>query len=89
VKSEQMISLLLNGYLVAEFPATDRWTTSTCSIPPGLVQPGPNQVEINWPMPVWSGEKQRARVADCLEAGEMVEITPMFGLVHSFHVSRE
>jgi hypothetical protein len=89
VKPEQAISLLLNGYLVAEFPATDRWTTSTCSIPPGLVQPGPNQVEINWPMPVWSGEKQRARVADCLEAGEMVEITPIFGLVHSFRVSGE
>lgn len=89
VESEQKISLLLNGYLVAEFPATDRWTTSTCSIPPGLVQPGPNQVEIRWPMPVWSGEKQRARVADCLEAGEMVEITPLFGLVHSFRVSGE
>lgn len=89
VKPEQTISLHLNGYLVAEFPASDRWTTSTCSIPPGLVQPGPNQVELNWPMPVWSGEKQRARVADCLEAGEMVEITPMFGLVHSFCVQGE
>lgn len=89
VKSDQTISLRLNGNLLAEFPATDRWTTSTCSAPAGLVHPGPNQVEIGWPMPVWSGEKQRARVADCLEAGEVVEITPMFGLVHSFRVSTE
>jgi hypothetical protein len=89
VKSDQTISLRLNGNPVAEFPASDRWTTSTCSVPAGLAQPGPNQLEIDWPMPVWSGEKQRARVADCLEAGEMVEITPMFGLVHSFRVSRE
>ena len=89
VRSDQTISLRLNGNLVAEFPATDRWATSSCSAPAGLVHPGLNQVEISWPMPVWSGEKQRARVADCLEAGEMVEITPMFGLVHSFRVSAE
>ena len=88
VKSDQTISLRLNGNLVAEFPATERWVTSTCSAPARLVHSGLNQVEISWPMPVWSGEKQRARVADCLEAGEMVEITPMFGLVHSLRVSR-
>jgi len=89
VKSDQTISLRLNGNLVAEFPATDRWATSTCSAPAGLVHAGLNQVEISWPMPVWSGEKQRAHVADCLEAGELVEVTPMFGLVHSFRVSQE
>jgi hypothetical protein len=89
VKSDQTISLRLNGNLVAEFPATDRWATSTCSAPAGLVHSGLNQVEISWPMALWSGEKQRARVADCFEAGEMVEITPMFGLVHSLRVSRE
>ena len=89
VKSDQTISLRLNGNLVAEFPATDRWATSTCSTPAGLVHSGLNQVEISWPMPVWSGEKQRARVIDCFEAGEMVEITPMFGFVHSLRVSAE
>ena len=89
VKSDQTISLRLNGNLVAEFPASDRWATSTCSAPAGLVHSGLNQVEVSWPMPLWSGEKQRARVADCLEAGEMVEITPMFGLVHSLRVSRD
>jgi hypothetical protein len=40
-------------------------------------------------MPLWSGEQERARVADYLEAGEMVEVTPVFGLVHSFLVSQE
>ena len=52
-----------------------------------LVHAGLNQVEISWPMPVWSHEKQKAQVADCLEAGELVEITPMFGFIHSFQVS--
>jgi len=88
VKSDQTISLRLNGNLVAEIPATDRWATSTCSAPAGLVHSGLNQVELSWPMPLWSGEKQRARVADRLEAGELVEITPIFGLVHSLRVSR-
>ena len=88
VKSDETISLRLNGNLVAELPATDRWTSSTFSAPAGLVHSGVNQVEIDWPMPVWPGQ-QREHVADCLEAGEVVEITPMFGLIHSFRVSTE
>src|SRR5262249_25141821 len=89
VKPDQTISLRLNGNPVAEFTATERWTTSTCSVPAELVQSGPNQVEICWPMPGWSGEKQRECYADCLEAGEMIGMTPMFGFVHSFRVSAE
>ena len=89
VSAEQTISLRLNGTPVAEIQATDRWTTATFSAPAQLVQPGLNQVEIGWPLPVWSVEKQKERVAECLEAGEVVEITPMFGLVHSFRVSPE
>lgn len=84
--SEQTIALRVNGSHVADIPATDRWTTSTFSTPAGLVHPGLNQVEIDWPMPVWSVEKQREQVAECFEAGEVVEITPMFGLIHSFRV---
>lgn len=87
VSANQTISIRLNGSVVTEIPATDRWTTTTCSAPAGLIQPGFNQVEIGWPMPVWSHEQQREHVADCLEAGELVEITPMFGLIHSFRVS--
>lgn len=86
VSANQTISLRLNGSLVAEVPATDRWTTSTFSTPARLVHPGLNWVEIGWPMPVWSDKKQRERVTECLEAGEVVEITPMFGLIHSFRV---
>jgi hypothetical protein len=89
VKSDQTISLRLNGTLVAEVAATDCWTTSTCSAPARLVHRGLNQVEIGWPMPVWSNEEQVERVADCLEAGEVAEITPVFGLIHSFRVSTE
>lgn len=89
VSANQTISLRLNGRLVVELPATDRWTTSTCSAPARLVHHGLNQVEIGWPMPVWSDKKQREHVAECLEAGEVVEITPMFGLIHSFRVSTE
>ena len=89
VSANETISLRLNGSLVAEIAASDCWTTSTCNAPAGLVHRGLNQVEIDWPMPVWSDEKQRERVADCLEAGELVEITPMFGLIHSFRVSTE
>jgi hypothetical protein len=87
--ANQTIALRLNGTLVGEIAATDRWTTTTCSAPAGLVQPGLNEVEIRWPMPVWSHEKQREHVADCLEAGELREIIPMFGLIHSFRVSTE
>jgi hypothetical protein len=89
LSANQTISLRLNGSLVAEIAATERWTTTTCSVPAGLVNPGVNQVEIDWPMPVWSDEKQRERVADALEAGQLIEITPMFGLIHSFRVSTE
>lgn len=89
VNAPQTISLRVNGTPVADIAATDRWTTSTCSAPAGLLHPGLNQVEISWPMPVWSDEKQKERVADCLEAGELVEIIPMFGLIHSFRVSTE
>ena len=84
--ANQTVSLRLNGRQVAEVAANGRWTTTTCSAPAGLVQPGFNQVEIDWPMPVWSHEEQREHVADCLEAGELVEITPMFGLILSFRV---
>lgn len=89
LSANQMISLRLNGTPVAEIPATNRWTTSTFSAPAQLVHPGLNHVEIGWPLPEWSVEEQKERVAECLEAGEVVEITPMFGLVHSFRVSPE
>jgi hypothetical protein len=87
--ANQPISVRVNGGLVAEIAATERWATTTCSVPVELVQPGINQVEIDWPMPVWSDEKQKKHVADCLEAAELVEITPIFGLVHSFRVFAE
>jgi hypothetical protein len=86
VKSDQTISLRLNGNLVAELPATDRWTTTTFSAPAELVHPYVNHAEIGWPMPLWSNE-EREHVAECLETGEVVEVTPMFGLIHSFRVS--
>jgi len=89
VSVNQPISLRLNGSPLAEVAASDRWTTTTWSAPAGLVHRGLNQVEIDWPMPVWSHEKWKERVADCLEAGEMIEITPMFGLIHSFRVSTD
>lgn len=89
VSANQTISLSVNGSLVAEVAATEHWTTATCSVPAGLVQAGINQVEIGWPMPVWSDEKQKELVADCLEAGEVIEITPMFGLIHSLRASTE
>jgi hypothetical protein len=87
VSANQTISLRLNGSLVAEVAATDHWATTACSAPAGLVHPGVNEVEIDWPMPAWSVERQKEHVADCLEAGQLVEITPMFGLIHSFRVS--
>ena len=86
VSSDQKISIRLNGGLLIEVPATDCWTTSTFSAPARLVRHGLNQIEIHWPMSAWSGEKHRERVAERLEVGEAVEITPMFGLIHSFRV---
>jgi len=89
VSSNQTISLRLNGNLVTDIAATDRWSTTVCSAPAELVHHGFNQVEIEWPMPVWSEQEQRERTVDCLEAGQPVEITPMFGLIHSLRVSTE
>ena len=89
VSKDKTISLRLNGSPLAEVAASDRWTTATWSAPAELVHHGLNQVEIGWPMPVWSHEQWKERVADCLQAGEMIEIIPMFGLIHSFRVSTE
>jgi len=86
---DQIISLRVNGTPLVEIPASDRWTTKTFSAPANLFRLGLNQVEICWPMTVWSREKQREHIAERLEAAEPVEITPIFGLIHSFRVSLE
>lgn len=86
---DQTICLRLNGAPVVEIPATDCWTTKTFSAPASLLRLGLNQVEICWPRTVWLRDKQREHIAEYLEAGEPVEITPMFGLIHSFRVSPE
>jgi hypothetical protein len=83
---DQTISLRLNGGSLAEIPVTAGWTTSTFSAPATLLHAGLNQIEIRWPMPTWSREEWTAHVAECLDAGESVEITPIFGLIHSFRV---
>ena len=87
--AEQTISLRVNGTHLVEIPATDRWTTRTFSAPDNLLRSGLNEVEIRWPMPIWSREIQREHIAECLEAGEPAEITPIFGLIHSFRMSPE
>jgi hypothetical protein len=86
---DQTISVGVNGNPLVEIPATGRWTTKTFSAPANLLRLGLNQVEICWPLTVGLSDKQRAHIADCLEAAEPVEITPMFGLIHSFRVSHE
>jgi len=87
--AEQTISLRVNGFPLVEIPASDRWTTKTFSVAENLLRSGMNQVEISWPMPAWSQEKKTEHIAECLEAGEPAEITPIFGLIHSFRVSAE
>jgi hypothetical protein len=86
---DQTISLLVNGTPLVQIPASDHWTTKTFSAPANLLCLGVNQVEICWPMTVWCGGKQREHIAERLEAGEPAEITPIFGLIHSFRVSLE
>jgi len=83
----QKVSLSVNGTPIVEIPATNAWTTSTFSAPAEMLHPGFNQIEIQWPMPVWSGKEWRMHVVERLEAGRAVEITPIFGLIHSFRVS--
>jgi hypothetical protein len=83
----QKVSLSVNGTPIVEIPATNAWTTSTFSSPAEMLHPGFNQIEIQWPMPVWSGKEWRMHVVERLEAGRAVEITPIFGLIHSFRVS--
>ena len=86
---DQTISVRLNSSLLIEIPATRSWSTSNFSAPARLVHRGLNQIEIGWPMSAWSGEKHREHVAERLEVGEAVEVTPMFGLIHSFRVCQE
>jgi len=86
---DQTISLLVNGTPLVQFPASDHWTTETFSAPAKLLCLGINQVEIRWPMTVWSGRKKKDQIAERLEAGEPAEIIPIFGLIHSFRVSIE
>ena len=83
---EQTIALRVNGTPLVEIPAVDRWTTETLSVPTNLLRLGLNEVEIYWPMTVWSHEEQKEHIAECLEVGETMEITPIFGLVHAFRV---
>ena len=84
---EQTISLRVNGAPLIEIPAIDRWTSKSVSVPANLLRLGFNQVEINWPMTVWSHEEQKEHIAEHLVAGEPAEITPIFGLIHAFRVS--
>src|SRR5205823_4233652 len=60
---DQTIYLRVNGAPLVEIPASDRWTTKTFSAPANLLRLGLNQVEICWPMTVWSREKQREHIA--------------------------
>ena len=83
---EQTISLRVNGTPLVEIPAIDRWTTKNVSVPANLLRLGLNEVEICWPMTIWSHEEQREHIADHLVAGEPMEITPIFGLIHAFRV---
>jgi hypothetical protein len=85
---DQTISLRVNGAPLVEIPATDRWTTKTFSAPANLLRRGLNEVEVRWPLTAWSREMQQEHIAECLEAGELAEITPIFGLIHSFRISR-
>jgi len=85
-RPDQTISLRLNGALLIEIPATERWNTSRFTAPARLVRAGLNQLEIRWPMSAWSGDQHAERVAELVEVGEAVEVTPMFGFIHSFRV---
>jgi hypothetical protein len=87
VRRDQTVALRLNGDLLIEIPAKECWTTSRFSAPARLVRTGVNQIEIGWPMTAWSGEKHRRLVAERFEVANRVEVTPMFGLIHSFDVS--
>jgi hypothetical protein len=87
--ADQKISLRVNRTHLAEIPATERWTTATFTAPANMLHSGLNEVEICWPMATWSHDKRREHVADSFEAGESAEITPIFGLIHTFRVSPE
>jgi hypothetical protein len=87
--ADQKISLRVNRTPLVEIPATERWTTTTFTAPANMLHSGLNEVEICWPMATWSHDKRTEHVADSFEAGESVEITPIFGLIHTFRVSPE
>ena len=83
---DQTIALRVNGAPLVEIPACDRWTTSRFSAAASLLRAGLNELEIYWPMTAWSRDQQREHIAGSLEAGEPAEITPIFGLIHSFRI---
>lgn len=84
---EQTISLSLNNTPLVDIPATDCWITATFTAPANMLRPGLNEVEIRWPMAEWSHDQQREYVAECFDAGQPVEVTPIFGFIHAFRVA--
>lgn len=83
----QVVSVWVNGVRVYELAATESWTTATFSAPATLLHPGLNHIEIRWPIPRWSCEEWKNRVAERFEAGEASDVVPIFGEIHSFRVS--
>jgi hypothetical protein len=78
--------VLLNGEHVNEFCVTSSWQTEHLTIPAAQVLAGVNDLDIEWPLELGSGEAGIKRAAAEFERGRD-SLFPTFGEIHTLKVS--
>lgn len=84
---EGCVAIRIRGRDVGEGSLSRSWTTSAFVIPPELLSPGINILEIHWPAPKWDLPAWKERVAGELETAKGADVCPVYGEVHSLVAS--
>jgi hypothetical protein len=81
-----LVTLLVNGIAVGQFPCTFNWATHEVTLASGILQPGLNIVSINWPV-TFDGPTTHVHTKHPME--EMyAALYPVFGEIHMFNACR-
>lgn len=83
-KADQAVEVFVNGTRIYQVTAGASWASTSFTAPAEVIRSGLNSIEIGWPLPEWSDAEWRDQAARRLEAGELPEIVPVFGEIHSF-----
>lgn len=79
----ETVSLSVNDSVVGEFQASSGWRSIQVEVPAHQLIQGINTVTIHWPALASDGTDRLGRAADQLSRG-LLELTPVFGDIHSF-----